>query len=203
MQDSNKTMSRLLKFRVTRSPTDRFEALMRPHFKALHRSARRFAWNDSDAEDLVQDVCMKAYAHFADLEKMEHQRAWLLRVLYHTFVDSRRGDLRSPTYIGESIDHEEAVDLTEKSHLQPDEQVDRMMRVERVLGAMALLDKELCSLLAMHDVDGLSIEELAAITDLPEGTIKSRLFRTRTKLGRLLKNKQIRSVKLKIVGGRD
>ena len=176
---------------------------MRPHFVALYSSARRFSLNDSDAEDLVQEVCMKAFARIDELQKMQHQRAWLLRVLYHTFVDARRSDLRAPSHVGQSIDQDAKVNLAESSHLQPDEQVDRMMRVERVLGAMALLDKEVCSLLAMHDVDGLSIAEIAVLTDLPEGTIKSRLFRTRAKLGRLLKNKQVRSTKLKLVGGRD
>ncbi len=175
---------------------------MRPHFDALYRSARRFAANDSDAEDLVQDVCIKAFAQIDELERMEYQRAWLLRVLYHTFIDARRSELRSPTHIGQSIDQDEEQGLAEQSHLQPDEQVDRMMRVERVLAAMALLDKELCSLLAMHDVDGLTIEELSVLTNLPKGTIKSRLFRTRAKLGRLLQNSQLGRVKLKVVGGR-
>ena len=49
---------------------------------------------------------MKAYAHIDGLEQMQHQRAWLLRVLYHTFIDARRSDLRSPTHIGQSIDHD-------------------------------------------------------------------------------------------------
>jgi DNA-directed RNA polymerase specialized sigma24 family protein len=54
----------------------------------------------------------------------------------------------------------------------------------------------------LHDVDGFSIDELTELTNLPQGTIKSRLFRTRAKLGRILQNKQFDSVKLKIVGGR-
>lgn len=176
---------------------------MRPHFDALYASARRFATNDSDAQDLVQELCIKAFVHLDELEKMDFPRAWLLRVLYHTFIDARRNEQRSPIHVGQSIDIDDEVTLADRPHLQPDQQVDRMMRVERVLGAMALLDKELCSLLAMHDVDGLSIEELATLTGLPEGTIKSRLFRTRAKLGRLLRNKRLQSVKLKVVGGRD
>ncbi len=176
---------------------------MRPHFDALYVSARRFATNDSDAQDLVQELSIKAFAHLDDLEKMDFPRAWLLRVLYHTFVDERRSAQRSPTHIGQSIDADDEVTLVDRPHLQPEQQVDRMMRVERVLAAMALLDKELCSLLAMHDVDGLSIKELATLTGLAEGTIKSRLFRTRAKLGRLLQNKQLGRVKLKVVGGRD
>jgi len=174
---------------------------MRPHFEALYRSARRFAANDADAEDLVQDVCIKTYLHFDEFECIEHPRAWLLRVLYYTFVDARRRQNRAPTYIGKSIDQDDDLHLAENASLQPDAQADQMMRVERVLAAMALLDKELCTLLAMHDVDGLSIAELSVLTNLPQGTIKSRLFRTRAKLGRLLQNKQLGRANLKVVSG--
>ncbi|MCH7820942.1 MAG: RNA polymerase sigma factor [Proteobacteria bacterium] len=194
-------MARLLKFRNAKSSSDRFETLMRPHFEALYRSARRFAANDADAEDLVQDVCIKAYLHFDEFERIEHPRAWLLRVLYYTFVDTRRSQNRAPTFIGKSIDQDDDLHLAENASLQPDAQADQIMRVERVLAAMALLDKELCTLLAMHDVDGLSIAELSVLTNLPQGTIKSRLFRTRAKLGRLLQNKQLGRVKLKVVSG--
>lgn len=195
-------MTRVLNIRGKKTSSGRFESLMQPHFDALYRSARRFAMNDSDAEDLVQDVCMKAYVHIDELQRVEYPLAWLLRVLYHTFVDARRSQSRSPTDLGQSIDQDDDIRLAEATSEQPEEQVDRMMRVERVLAAMALLDKELCTLVALHDVDGLSIAELSALTNLPQGTIKSRIFRTRAKLGRLLQNKQLRSVNLRIVGSR-
>lgn len=196
-------MARLLKFRNAKSSSDRFEAVIQPHFDALYRSARRFAANDSDAEDLVQDVCLKAFLNFDKFEQIEHKRAWLLRVLYHAFVDARRSQNRAPTHIGRSIDEDDQMLIAENADMQPDEQADRMLRIERLLAAMALLDKELCTLLTLHDVDGLSIEELSVLTNLPQGTIKSRLFRTRAKLGRLLKNRQLGNVTLKVVGGRE
>ena len=146
-------------------------------------------------------MCIKTYLHFDEFERIEHPRAWLLRVLYYTFVDTRRSQNRAPTFIGKSIDQDDDLHLAENASLQPDAQADQIMRVERVLAAMALLDKELCTLLAMHDVDGLSIAELSVLTNLPQGTIKSRLFRTRAKLGRLLQNKQLGRVKLKVVSG--
>jgi len=196
-------MAKLLKFRNSKSSSDRYEDLIRPHFDALYRSARRFAANNSDAEDLVQDVCVKAFMHIDKFEQIEHQRAWLLRILYHTFIDMRRSQDRAPTHIGQSIDQDDEMPVAENVKLQPDEQADRMMRIERLLAAMALLDKELCTLLTLHDVEGLSIEELSELTNLPQGTIKSRLFRTRAKLGRLLQNNQIGRSKLRIVGDRN
>lgn len=196
-------MAKLLNLHNTKSSSDRFEAIIRPHFDALYGSARRFAKNDSDAEDLVQDVCLKAFSHIDKFEQIEHKRAWLLRILYHTFIDMRRNQNRDPTHIGVSIDEDDQIPIAAEAAMQPDEQTERMMRIERLLAAMALLDKELCTMLALHDVEGLTIEELSVLTNLPQGTIKSRLFRTRAKLGRLLQNKQIGRSKLRVVGDRN
>jgi len=196
-------MGKLLGFPNRKSASIRFEDLTRPFFDDLHRSARRFTASDSDARDLVQEVCLKAFLNLDELEQMEHKRAWLLRVLYHLFVDTHRSRQRSPDHIAEPIEHDEEPYLSDEAHLQPEQQVDRMLRVEKVLRAMALLDRDLCTLLALHDVDGLSIAELHELTGLSEGTIKSRLFRTREKLGRLLQNERINNPNLRVVGGQS
>lgn len=195
-------MATVQKFRNRKSSSARFEVLVRPYFDALYAAARRFTASAADAEDLVQEVCMKAFLNLDDLECIEHKRAWLLRVLYNLFVDGQRKQQRSPVHIAASTDDTDEMELREHEYLQPDQQVDRMLRVDIVLRAMALLDKDQCALLAMHDVEGLSLEELHEITDLPIGTIKSRLFRTRAKLGRLLKNNSAMRPELKIVGGK-
>lgn len=174
---------------------------MQPYFSILYESARRFAFDASDAEDLVQEVCIKAYAHLDKLEQMEYPRAWLLRVLYHTFIDMRRDSKRSPVNLARSIHEDGESELRETSRLEPDRQVEHQMRIERVLSAMSYLDKESCALLAMHDVNGMDIKELSVLTGMPEGTIKSRLFRTRAKLGRLLQNIQVGRLQLRVLEG--
>ena len=195
-------MATVQKFRNRKSSSARFEMLVRPYFDALYAAARRLTGSAADAEDLVQEVCMKAYLNLDDLERIEHKRAWLLRVLYNLFVDDQRKQQRSPVHIAASTGDTDEMELRDHENLQPDQQVDRMLRVDIILRAMALLDKEQCALLAMHDIEGLSLEELHEITNLPIGTIKSRLFRTRAKLGRLLKNNSDVRPELKIVGGK-
>ena len=190
-------MASLLNFR-RRPQRDLFEAIVGPHFESLYASARRLTRTAQDAEDLVQDSCIKAYLKLDELAAMEHPRAWLLRVLYHEFIDRQRAERRSATG---NADGDAAEQPIEEAHLQPEAQVERMQQVERVLGAMALLDKQQCALLAMHDVDGLSIAELSELTGLPENTVKSQLFRTRARLGRLLQNSHVKRVKLRLVGG--
>ena len=72
------------------SEADRFAALVREHYYALHRAAYRLTRSTVDAEDLVQEVCVRAYPRLGVIEQLEQPRGWLLRVLYRLFVDLRR-----------------------------------------------------------------------------------------------------------------
>ena len=173
---------------------------MRPHFDALYGAAWRFTRSTNDAEDLVQEVCLKAYLKLDELESIEHQRAWLLRVLYNLFIDGQRKNQRTPLALIQDSPDGELLDIEAGNQYQPDEQVDRMMHIDNILVAMKLLDKENCALLVLHDVDGYGLQELQSLTGLPIGTLKSQLHRTRAKLGRLLRNDATRELKLSIVG---
>ncbi len=179
----------------------RFTHLVRPHFDALYGAARRLTSSPSDAEDLVQDVCLKAFESIDELEKIEFRRAWLLKVLYHLFVDRQRAKSRSPVDQADTgVDSFNPEDIT-RSGLRPDELLDRDARVETVVWAMGILDKDDCSLLALRDIEGYSLDELQDMTGLPTSTIKSRLHRTRSKLGRLLSSEAAQKPQLRIVGG--
>lgn len=173
---------------------------MRPHFAALYAAAHRIAASEADAEDLVQEVSMKAYLKLDDLDQIGYQRAWLLRVLYNVFIDGQRAHQRSPVSLAESPANFDEASLPAGKHTQPDEQADRMMRIDLILRAMKLLNKDRCAMLALHDIDGFSLAELHSLTGIPLGTIKSQLHRTRTKLGRLLRHQLDDKPCLKLVG---
>jgi RNA polymerase sigma-70 factor (ECF subfamily) len=179
----------------------RFETLVRPHFDALYSAARRMTQSPHDAEDLVQEVCLKACARLEELELIEFRRAWLLKVLYHEFIDNQRRNGRSPVHIAPTGTESEEPDLIAEGTAQPDELVDLEQRTERVLRAMRFLNADQCALLAMHDVEGFSIDELCRLTGMPAGTIKAQLHRTRMKLGRLLSNDAMAGAHLKVIGG--
>jgi len=173
---------------------------MRPHFGAIYGAASRFAASTSDAEDLVQDVCLKAFQSLDELESMDYPRAWLLRVLYNLFIDGQRKNQRSPLGLTQGTPDDDAIEFVASKQHQPDEQVDRMMQTDNILGAMKSLDKEQCVLLLMHDVEGYKLKELQSLTGLPLGTLKSKLHRTRVKLGRLLRRDATGKLNLNIVG---
>ena len=162
------------------SESDRFAALIKQHYQALYAAAYRLTRSTVDAEDLVQEVCVRAYPRFGEVELLEHPRGWLLRVLYRLFIDSQRRYERK--HVRAIEDDEEFVG----NEPGPAEEVDRALDRWRVENAWRYLSNEQRTLLALHDVEGYTLHEIQSLTGLKEGTIKSRLHRARVRLGRLL-----------------
>jgi RNA polymerase sigma-70 factor (ECF subfamily) len=180
--------------------TKRFEDLLRPHFDALHAAAGRMTLSSSDAEDLVQDVCLKAFTRLDELEQIEYPRAWLLKMLYNKFIDHLRARQRSAVDLAETGSDSSEPDQLAPNHWQPEEMLDREIRITRILMAMKRLNPEQCALVALRDIEGLSIAELEDLTGAPGGTIKSQLHRTRAKLGRLLSSDTSLKPNLRAIG---
>lgn len=162
------------------SEADRFAKLIREHYRALHRAAYRLTRSTADAEDLVQEVCLRAYPRVGEIEQLEQPRGWLLRVLYRLFIDLRR---RYEHRHVRAIDEEEEFVSADPG---PAEEADRALDRWRVEEAWRHLNSEQRLLLALHDVEGYSLREIQGLTGLKEGTIKSRLHRARVRLGRFL-----------------
>ena len=183
------------------APAKRFEAILRPHFDALYAAARRMTLSSVDAEDLVQDVCLKSFTRLDELERIEYPRAWLLKVMYHKFIDNQRTEQRSPVSIAETgLDSMEPDELLQHSS-QPEKLVDEEIRITRILMAMKRLNADQCALVALRDIEGLSIKELQELTGLRSGTIKAQLHRTRAKLGRILSSDETLKPHLQAIGG--
>ena len=91
---------------MSNSDARHFNGLVEPHLDALFRAAFRLARNEEDAQDLVQEACVRAYRHISELDESRHVKAWLLRVLHNVFVDGARRVQRSPVAgFGGSTDH--------------------------------------------------------------------------------------------------
>ena len=181
----------------------RFETLLRPHFDALYAAARRMTLSPVDAEDLVQEVALKAFEKLDELERIEFPRAWLVKVMYNKFIDEKRSSKRSPVEQAATGVDSEAPEEYESSYWLPEEMLDREIRITRILMAMQRLDAESASLVALRDIEGLTIAELEKMTGSPSGTIKSKLHRSRARLGRLLSNDATLKPELKAVGGTE
>src|ERR1700693_5852043 len=169
--------------RRPRSPELNFEDLLRPQVEYLYRLAWRFTGSVADAEDLVQDVLIKLYPRTQELLEIERLRPWLARVLYHQFVDSVRQQARSPIAELADIEGEDnPLDALPATRDGPEEHAERSGQREGILRALDRLNPEQRAVVAMHDVEGYSLEELETMLETPLGTLKSRLHRARQRL---------------------
>src|SRR5690349_12592949 len=171
---------------ATLSSVERFEMLVQPHYETLYRTAYRLTRSQHDAEDLAQEVCVRAYPRLDELASLEQPRGWLLRVMYRIFVDWSRRYERTHVASMEVVD---VLGMASDEPGPPDlaERATDSAHLER---AWRRLDREQQTLLALHDVEGHSLAEINEITGIKEGTLKSRLQRARVRLGRLLRHEQ-------------
>ncbi len=158
-----------------------FARLIAPHLDALFRAAYRLTGNRADAEDLVQDVCVRAYANVRSLEALERPKSWLMKIQYRLFVDRARRRGRSP--LRATADDLDATYASADPSLE--DITEGSLAERRILDAWARLDKEQRALLALH-VEGYTLAELHSITDVSTDVLKARLYRARVRLGKLL-----------------
>jgi len=163
-----------------------FEALLRPHLDRLYRLAWRLAGAKPEAEDLFQDVLVKAFARLDDLARVREPAAWLCRVMYNHFIDDRRRFARARLIsVDEAQLPGQSVESTPGDHdpARDAERLDDAMRLER---ALAELSDEHRLVVLLHDAEGYKLQEIQAITGSPLGTVKSRLHRARARLREIL-----------------
>jgi len=160
--------------------------LVQPHYEVLYRTAYRLTRSKHDAEDLAQEVCVRAFPRLVELEGLEQPRGWLLRVMYRLFIDSTRRYERTHVASMEIVD----VLAMASDEPGPMELAERALDARHLDRAWLRLDREQRALLALHDVEGHSLAEINEMTGIKEGTLKSRLHRARVRLGKLLRHEQ-------------
>lgn len=177
--------SRMARLSVIRGGSEAqasFERYVRPHYSALFRVASRFTGSRADAEDLVQETCLRAYRHIDRVEALESPLTWLLCILRRIYIDRmRRYEHTNVT----SMDESSLAEIASTAP-GPAESVNSQQVAQRIERGLRKLGAEQRSLLILHDVEGYSLNELEAITALKLGTIKSKLHRARVKLGKIL-----------------
>lgn len=158
----------------------RFEILIEPHFDALFRAAYRLARNRADAEDLVQETCLRAYEHIAEPRDPQLVKPWLLRVMHNLFIDGvRRARIVSLASAGD----DEAA--SSAAHQSPEETLNTAESEEQLHRAWLKLDRNHRALLALQ-AEGYSVQEISEITGVDSEALNARLYRARRNLARHL-----------------
>ena len=162
-----------------------FEAQALPHLDALYRVALRFAGDEAQAEDLVQDTMLKAYRAWHQYRPGTNLRAWLLTILRNTFINEYRRTKRAGRQVDVTAIEAHTV-FGEVQDVDPEGTFFDRIVDDEVLQAIDALPDEFRETLVLSDVEGLPYAEIAEITEVPVGTVKSRLFRARQALQRRL-----------------
>jgi RNA polymerase sigma factor (sigma-70 family) len=161
----------------------RFNALIKPHLEALFRTAYRLARNRADAEDLVQETCVRAYVNLSELREQQPVKPWLLRVLHNLFVDSARRARRSP--IESPEDGADLAASIASPDPTPEESAYTAQREQRLHRAWLAIDRGHRALLALR-AEGYTVSEIADITGIAADAVNTRLYRARQSLARHL-----------------
>jgi RNA polymerase sigma-70 factor (ECF subfamily) len=160
----------------------RFERLVLPHLDAAHNLARWLVREPADAEDLVQDACVRAYRFFDGFHGSD-ARPWFLTIVRHTCYTWLKNRRNGPAVSFDEETHGEPVAAGPVGSAGP---LYQRIDHETLRRALEALPADFREVLVLHSLEGLAYREIAAIADIPIGTVMSRLARARQRLQHLL-----------------
>ena len=172
-----------------------FEDIAMEHVDSLYSMAIRLVFNKEAAEDLVQETYLKAYRFFDTFQKGTNIKAWLFKILRNTFINKYRKSVNLPSEIFYEDVESVNSNLSYKQESDSGELTDTLESKYNELGnlmeddvkrAIDSLPIEYKEAILLSDVEELSYNDIAEITNVPIGTVKSRLNRGRKLLQKSL-----------------
>jgi RNA polymerase sigma-70 factor (ECF subfamily) len=158
-----------------------FEQMVLPHLDAAYNLARWLAGNDHDAQDVAQEASLRAFKFFGSF-RGENPRAWLLTIVRNTFYSWLQKN--RPSEIAGELD-DEALAVEDVS-VNAEAVNLRVADAETVQRAIAELPVEFREMIILREMEGFSYKEIANLSDVPIGTVMSRLARARKLLQKSL-----------------
>ncbi|MBZ5595269.1 MAG: sigma-70 family RNA polymerase sigma factor [Acidobacteriia bacterium] len=170
-----------------------WEELVRLHTRRVYGLCYRFTGSDAEAQDLSQDIFLRVFRSLKSYRSAEGSFVtWLTRLSRNLLIDHYRRTRQER--LTEPIEDQLAT-LEEREHgsqtsVQPDRVLAGREASEVLQGALGKLSPELRETVILRDLQEMEYREIAQVLKIPEGTVKSRLNRGRTELGRLLRKQK-------------
>jgi RNA polymerase sigma factor (sigma-70 family) len=174
-----------------REANARFAEVVLPHLDDAYALARWLTRNRDDAEDVVQDACLRAFrgiAGFAD----GNARAWVLTIVRHTAYAWLRKNHPAALIMVEdleAVEHQQANPAALDADT-PETALIAKGDAKRLEAAIAALPAPFRETLVLRDLQGLAYREIAEVTQVPVGTVMSRLARARRRLCEIAASKE-------------
>ena len=154
--------------------------------RRVYSISYHFTLRKEDAEELSQEIFLKVFENLHRYDGRYSFAAWLVSLARNLCIDSYRRRKREKSFVHVSDDAVlpllQAGDDPARNALQKE-------RTKLLFEAIAELPEELSEILVLRDLEGLAYEEIAAALELPDGTVKSRLFRARAETAKILRQK--------------
>ena len=160
-----------------------FEARLADSSRLAFRIAFSVLKQREDAEDVAQEAFAKAYRSFNQLRDRTRFRAWLVRMTWRMALDRQRSNRRRAVRElpgGDAADSRAEAGL--QTRLDTADLVAARERAEHLWNAIEALPDKLRLVVVLAGIEGHDMHEVSALLDVPEGTVKSRLFLARKQL---------------------
>lgn len=167
-----------------------FQALAFEHVDSLYNTALRMTKNALDAEDLLQDVYLRAFRFFHRFERGTNFKAWIFKILTNTYINQYRKKINKPYHVDlEKIKYNYDIkEATAQTSAQESERLDyETLFDDEIKNALQQIPDEFRVVVLLADVESFSYKEVAKIIGCPIGTVMSRLSRGRKQLQNYLR----------------
>ena len=153
-----------------------FDTLVERHRDVVFRVTARIVGSDEEADDVTQDAFLRAFHRLERYRGEAPFRTWLLRIAHNTAVSHVTRSGRAAVRLSDEMPEDVATSIARGG---PAEQLERRERLARLDTKIKGLSPGHRTVLVLRDIEGLSYEEIARVTDSPVGSVKARLHRAR------------------------
>jgi RNA polymerase sigma-70 factor (ECF subfamily) len=171
--------------RAASGSREAFDELVRRHHVAIVSLARALTHGSADAEDLAQEVFLRAWRSLAGFRGESAFRTWLHKVAVNV-IHTHHGRLARIRRVFQTQQSDDMSNDPVERAMDPDDMESDVVLRDAIDKALSTLPEELRVAVTLRDVQGLDYREIADVLGVPIGTVESRIFRGRQRLKRLL-----------------
>ncbi len=174
--------------RVLSGEAEAFEPLVEANQTLVYNLALKMLANPEDAYDMAQEAFLKAFRSLSGFKMQSSFSSWLYRITANICLDFLRKNkrrLETPLTVSDGDDEERELELPDYRY-NPETELERKELRTALDKAVAALSAEQRSVFLLREINGLSYTEISSCLELDIGTVKSRLFRARSNLAKLI-----------------